>query len=1314
MDKSQRVSSLIPPTDLAIYPFEKPAEARTLVEILNSSISAHPTAIALDNGTSSLSYTELASRVASQVDQLRALDIGVGDRVGVRISSGTLDLYVSILAVLTAGAAYVPVDVDDPDERANIVWAEANVCAVLTDNGTITQYNAPMSPENPNQLPGPSDDAWIIFTSGSTGKPKGVAVSHGSAAAFVDAESGLFLPDNPLGPGDRVLASLSVAFDASCEEMWLAWRHGACLVPAPRSLVKTGADLGTFLTTQRITVVSTVPTLAALWPTDTLSRLRLLILGGEACSPGLATRLTQAVKSGVVWNTYGPTEATVVSCAAPLVAGQTAVRIGLPLAGWKLAVIGDDGNPVRWGEEGELVIGGAGMARYLDLEKDRAKFMPEPVLDGERAYRSGDLVRAEQDGLIFVRRNDEQIKLGGRRLELGEIDAALITLPGVSATASVIQRSETGTQLLVGYVVRKPNLNSAPGPGVSEQELLRLILPAALVPLIVTVDEIPVRTSGKVDRKALPWPPPLSSSQDKNTLPVNAATAWLAEQWRRVLGVPASENSHFFDLGGTSLGAAQLVSEIRQRCPTISVADVYEYPRLKDMAARVDDLSGTKHEERQVVPTPRWLVLAQAMILYIAHTLEGLRWITALSLSRKLFALRLGPDSWAGRYALPWWLVVLGWVLFISMPGRMLVTAGIVRLLTINISAGTSRRGGSVHLRLWAAERFITLGRITAIAGTQWCRRYARLLGCPVGPDAQLHALPPATGLASFGAGSVVEPEADVAGWWLDGDVLHVGFITIGEGARVGARCTLMPNTIVEPYASIQPGICYEGTARGPAVTPSTSEKPAGTKTGKPFWTGLRYTSSLLLLDLLPILMTLPIWGLTPALVHDYSDFRNICIGMIEMSLPGAVLGAVLYAVVVIVLVRLASIAIRPGEHSWHRSTAWASWLTHFLVMDTRVALFPIYASLLSPSWLRSLGARVGRNVEASTIVSIPSLLEVKDGAFLADDALLSPFEVNAGHVRLGPSSVGVKAFVGNSAMVDLEIAVPEAALIGVLSKAPTDMESGSSWLGRPPMSLPRRVEEPANQSRTFEPPKRLVLARGFIELCRIFPLVFSAVISTTLGLAILFMLNSFSIGWAVLASGGFLIAAGTAACVIAMLAKWLLTPRVLPGAQHPLWSSFVWRNELADTFTQSLAVPWLIRNCYGTPILSLWLRCQGAKVGRGVWLDSHLLPEAELVELEDSVTINRGSVLQTHLFHDRLMRLDTVSLKRGATLGPRAVTLPGTIIGCGSTIGPTSLVMRGEQIPSGTRWIGNPVRPWHQDPESASSSSDDELYSAP
>ena len=172
------------------------------------------------------------------------------------------------------------------------------------------------------------------------------------------------------------------------------------------------------------------------------------------------------------------------------------------------------------------------------------------------------------------------------------------------------------------------------------------------------------------------------------------------------------------------------------------------------------------------------------------------------------------------------------------------------------------------------------------------------------------------------------------------------------------------------------------------------------------------------------------------------------------------------------------------------------------------------------------------------------------------------------------------------------------------------------------------------------------------------------------------------------------MLAAGVVAMVVSTVAKWLLVGRVRAG-EHPLWSSFVWRNELADTFVEMLAVPWGVRAATGTAVLTTWLRSLGARIGRGVWCETHWLPEADLVSLGDGASVNRGCVLQTHLFHDRIMSLDTVTLADGATLGPHGVILPAATIGDSTTVGPSSLVMRGEGVPAHSRWTGNPIAVW-------------------
>ncbi|MEU4338455.1 Pls/PosA family non-ribosomal peptide synthetase [Micromonospora lupini] len=1285
-----RPPSTAAPTIPAVFRSASAPARRTLVDILDDSVRAYPDACALDSGATTLTYRDLADEVEAVRRSLAGHGIGVGDRVGIRISSGTAELYLAILGVLAAGAAYVPVDADDPEERAELVFAEAGVVAVLGDGLTVSVRRTPAGRVG---RPGPDDDAWIIFTSGSTGTPKGVAVSHGAAAAFVDAEARLFLTDEAseaIGPQDRVLAGLSVAFDASCEEMWLAWRHGACLVPAARSLVRSGVDLGPWLAEQRISVVSTVPTLAALWPVEALEEVRLLIFGGEACPPELAQRL--AVEGREVWNTYGPTEATVVACAARMT-GEGPVRIGLPLAGWELAVVDGSGAPVVMGETGELVIGGVGLARYLDPGRDAEKFAALPALGWQRAYRSGDIVRAEPEGLLFVGRGDEQVKLGGRRIELGEIDAALQALPDVAGAAAAVQRTAAGNQLLVGYVV--PH-DGVPFDAATAALRIREQLPAALVPLLAVVDALPTRTSGKVDRAALPWP--LVTPQD-TAGELTATEEWLAGGWAEILGVrPTEADADFFANGGGSLNAAQLVAWIRRRHPRVSVADIYLHPKLSRLAAVLDALDATAATRREVRPTPRRAGLIQAVLLVPMLALVGLRWLTVLAALGNVLAL-LAPAPWAPSVS--WWWLALGWLLLFSPLGRIAVAAAGARLLLRGVRPGSYPRGGGVHLRLWAAERLAELTGATSVAGASWMITYARALGASIAPDVDLHSAPPVTGLLKLGRGAAIEPEVDLAGHWVDGDVVHVGRVRVGAGARVGSRSTLMPGARVGKGARIAAGSTVTGAVpanqrwAGSPATPAAKD-PAEWPGQRPPRTRLRsrgwpiaYALTAQLLGLVPVVAALPAIALL-----GWTLAVRPTVGAVLAAVAVATVAYVVgYALLVLGAVRALSIGLRAGHHPVQGRVAWQVWTTERLMGMARVGLFPLYASLFTPVWLRLLGAKVGRGVEASTVLALPAMTTVADGAFLADDTMVATYELSHGWLRVAPARIGKQAFLGNSGMAAPGRSVPKRGLVGVLSSAPFKAKKGSSWLGAPPMPL-RRTVEAADTSRTFDPPFRLKLARAAIELCRIVPVMCAGALAV--GVLAVLALVWRTAGWwaAALTAGPVLLGAAIIAAAVATAAKWLLVGR-FRVTERALWTSFVWRNELADTFVEVLAAPWLVRFATGTPLLTAWLRTLGAKIGRGVWLETYWLPEYDLVRLGDGATVNRGCVVQTHLFHDRVMSMDQVTLGAGAALGPHGIVLPGASIGARTTVGPGSLVTRGDAVPCDSRWLGNPITTW-------------------
>ncbi|MGW4565418.1 Pls/PosA family non-ribosomal peptide synthetase, partial [Streptomyces sp. NPDC004561] len=830
---------------------------------------------------------------------------------------------------------------------------------------------------------------------------------------------------------------------------------------------------------------------------------------------------------------------------------------------------------------------------------------------------------------------------------------------------------------------------------------LARLLPPHPTPVLAEVADLPTRSSGKVDRKALPWPVPLAGDGPGGEAAhqLHGTAARLADVWEQLLGLRPGPDSDFVALGGSSLTAARMASMLRADYPGLSVADIYRHPVLRNMADHLDSLVGAAEEVRPVRPVPRRTAVVQFLVSMAGYGITGLRGLVGLAAADNVLGW-IAPHRWAPHTS--WWLVLAGWVVLFSAPLRCLIGAALARTLAGSITPGAHPRGGAVHLRLWSAERAVAAFGVPSLLGTPWATPYARILGCRTGRDVRLHAMPPVTGLAELGDGCSVEPEADIAGWWLDGDTLHVGRVVVGAGARLGHRSTLLPGAVLGRGAELTAGGCLDGRIPDGQVWTGSPARPAGPAerlagAGWPAPPADRrrrwHAAYALSLGLLPLLSLL---GAAPALVVTWLLVRGTptlsgAAGRLLVAAPlFAVLTTVCGTLITALTVRLLNRSIKPGLHRADGGVAWRAWLVTRLLDGARAGLFPLYASLATPHWLRLLGARVGRGTEISTVLPLPSLLQVDDGAFLADDTLVAPFELRGGWMRLGAVHIGRRAFVGNSGIVGPGREVPDQALVGVLSDAPAHGEPGTSWLGRPAMPLPR-VAGAADPTQTFAPPRRLVAARAAVELCRVLPVIAGMLLTEGLLLAQQDALDLGGLPLAALAAVPLLLAASLVACLTTTAAKWLLVGRFRP-VERPLWSSFVWRNELFDTFVEVLAVPWGIGAHLGTPVVNWWLRSLGARIGRGVWCDTYWLPETDLVSIGDGGTVNRGCVLQTHLFHDRIMRMDTVHLAAGASLGPHSIALPGTAIGTGASIAAASLVMRGETVPDGTRWAGNPI----------------------
>lgn len=649
------------------------------------------------------------------------------------------------------------------------------------------------------------------------------------------------------------------------------------------------------------------------------------------------------------------------------------------------------------------------------------------------------------------------------------MDAALQALPGVAGAAAAVRTARSGNQLLVGYLVTQEGWDHA-----AAVERLRAELPAALVPLLAPVEELPTRTSGKVDRDALPWPlPELETTGPAEQL--YGTEAWLAEQWSETLGVAVTGAADdFFAIGGNSLAAAQLTTRLRTRYPSAAVLDIYQQPTLRKLARRLEKSVPDDGAARTVAPVPLRSKVVQSLLLLPLFTLVGLRWTVALlALGNVLH--RFGPYPWAPTAS--WWLVAAGAALLFSPPGRLAIAAGGARLLLRGVKAGRYPRGGSVHLRLWTAERLAEYVGATSLTGS-WLERYGRALGAKIGPEVDLHSLPPVTGLLKLGRGCAVESEVDLSGHWLDGDRLEIGTVKVGAGAVVGTRSILFPGARVGKRAEVAPGSAVVGQI-------PTGQRWAGAPAGKlgkakrnwpkerpprsVHWRAM-YGATGFSLTALPVLATVPALLVVSRFVPADAGLVQALRGALIAVVPGALAFGFAYALLLLVSVRLLSLGLRTGNHPTHSRVGWQAWTVTQLMDLSRETLFPLYAGLITPVWLRLLGMKIGRGAEVSTVLALPSLTTVGEGAFLADDTLTAPYELGGGWVRIGHSEIGRRAFLGNSGMTAPGRTVPDDGLVGVLSATPKKAKKGSSYLGLPPSGCRGPPPTPTRAGRTIRP----------------------------------------------------------------------------------------------------------------------------------------------------------------------------------------------------------------------------------------------------
>jgi non-ribosomal peptide synthetase-like protein len=1298
--------------------------ARRLEQVFESAAERAPERIAVEAETAKLTYGELDARANRLAHHLRGRGLGPGDRVAILLQR-SLDTYVALLGIGKSGAAFVPIDPASPPDRIAYIAEDSGVDLILTTAdlaaGTAglacavleLDTSAARLATEPESRPAPvavDEDpaAYVIYTSGSSGRPKGVEVAQSSICNFLDVVPDVY----DVRPGDRVYQGMTISFDFSIEEIWPTWSVGATLVVGPTDSRRLGAELADFLDETAVTVFYCVPTLLATIPRE-LPRIRTLLVGGEACPARLVERWSRAGRR--ILNTYGPTEATVTATWGELVSGRP-VTIGRPLPTYSIVLLDDERNEVPDGEVGEICIGGVGVARgYVgrpDLTADR--FIEHAsVPPGSRLYRTGDLGRITEDGEIEYRgRADAEVKIRGYRVDLGEIDNVLLEDVGVAeAVAALVPLTRgDGPGELAAYIV--PIGDSEEAEVVSRlHRQLRQRLPAYMVPSFLdVVAELPTMPSGKVDRTKLPTPTGRRLVAADN--PVVAAEGELEVRvqavWAKAFAVePESlsvEADFFGDLGGHSLLAATVVSLLRAQeiGASPAVRDLYANPTVRSMAAHIGAAAQTEPAKSAPRPAPRRhgtarigrAGAAQAVGIYL------LLLVITLPVSY-VYTINNGDVSVSV-------LVQLLIAIVISYLGvRWVVPPLFARPLSAGIKPGRYPLWGITYLRLWLLDLLLAIGPLPVLSGSPLMALYLRVLGAKVGARTTIQSssisLPSMVHIgadASIGYGAALRPWRVGDGW------VEVAPITVGAGAFVGANTVLEPGSTVEPGAalgeqsvlgqgeSVPTGKKWSGSPAKPVedLEPSAEsmlDAPGGLRGWRPQHV-LAATIGLCGLEIGAIAMIVP--GV--ALVWWALLGWGVLAGLVATLLAGPIF-VVTVCVVVAVGKRLVLPSVPEGIHPVRSGLGVRKWVADKLLEFSLLFTNSLYATLYTVPWLRLLGAKIGRRAEVSTAAHLdPDLLTLGEESFVADMASVGAATFANGRVALLPTRIGSRAFVGNAAFVPGGTTMGDGSLVGVSTVLPYEgVLKNTSWLGSPAMNLPQRQDSGSySEAETFSPPRKVVAHRLAVEFFR------ATLPASVLGVSFYLFLLALS----GLADGRDLPVPALVSPLVAMavglgtIAYCVAIKRNLIGTYvprvEPLWSPFVRRSEFVTGLYEAAAVPAGVGMLVGTPFLPPVLRWFGARIGRRTWIGTTYLTEFDLVEIGDDATIGTEVSLQTHLFEDRVMKMSVVTVAAGATVGTRAVVLYDAVVGKDVSLGSLSLLMKGEHLPSGTRWRGIPA----------------------
>ena len=1297
----------------------------------------HP-AVAWQGGQ--VTYAELDAWANRAARFLARQGIGSGDRVGLLFERSWL-AYAAMLAVSRRGAVFVPLDAEFPADRIRFIVEDAGIVAILVapeligcladvpcvviDVGHARDRIDAESPARLEPQPGRADDAlcYIVYTSGSTGRPKGVAVNHSSICNFVKVAADAY----GFQPSDRVYQGMTIAFDFSVEEIWVPLHSGATLVPRPPGAPLLGRDLARFIEANGITALCCVPTLLATIEED-LPGLRFLLVSGEACPRQLVERWHRPGRTFL--NVYGPTEATVTATWTRL-DPERPVTIGKPLPTYRVLILDETGRmALPQGVAGEIAIAGPGLAEgYINRPDLTGKafvedFLGLPNNPSGRLYRTGDRGRITDDGEVeYLGRLDTQVKIRGYRIELSEIESVLMKVPGVAAAVVGTWECAPGVLELVAYYT------VAGGQEVGSESLadrLASMLPAFMMPsFFERLDALPMLPSDKVDRKSLPAPTGLRRRGGSRPYvqPESSVENALAQTLSGLIGTEhVSVEDHFFDdLGSNSLTMARFCAALRDTgFADVSMREIYAFPTVRRLAAVLETRSAD-------LPRPK-VAAAARQAGYPAFVATGLAQLAFYLVGTFVVGVTV-VDGFV-------------WVHFADGPveaytratlfgGGLFLLATILPVLLKWVLIGRWRRGTIAiwspgYFRFWIVRVLIGSSPMMLFAGSPLFNLYLRIMGARIGRNAVIFTshIPLCTDLVSIGDNSVVRKDSLLMGYRASGGIIEIGSVTVGSGAFVGEATVLDIGTVVGDGAqlghsstlyegqTVPDGKRYQGSPAQetsvdylgmPAVPPSIARKIGYTA----FQLAALFGASLPLTILLAEFIVTWLFFENNIYANGYEDFH---IGPPGLHLDLLLFAAVIYLaflvlnlVVIYILPRTLGRLIREDRVYRLFGLRYIIYQIVSAGSNSRALNHVFGDSAYIVHFLRLVGYRMpdlvqtGANFGLEQKHDFPHLCEIGTGTIVSDGLSMINARFSNTAFRVSKVTIGPRNYLGNNIFYPAGSATGENVLLATKVAVPLDGEPRHDLglLGSPCFEIPRTVL----RDRQFDHLKSGPEFEWRLRRKAISNAAGILLFVTTRWLFAYFMLVAIGAALTWFRYVEYLIIPGFAVTLPAAAAAWFmfverasLSFERLQPRFCSMYDEYYWRHERYWKHNASV----FIAMFDGTPLKGWMWRWLGVHVGRMLFDDGCTIPERSLVEIGHYCTLNRTSILQGHSQEDGTFKCDRIRLGDRVTIGCNAFVHYGTVIGDGACVEADSFLMKGEVVPEGTVWRGNPAQPLH------------------